>query len=474
MWWMESAISETTKNIFIESACFDASSIRLTAQRLWLRSDSSTRYEKSLDPLLTYKALARALDFLEFIWKKWIIEGDFEYLDKTQLKSAILALDPEFVIKKIWVSIPNCEIERILTALWFTYVQNSWIYDVTVPSWRVTKDISIKEDLAEEIGRVFWYEKVPETPVIWGQVVYADNKSVSLRQSTQNYFASKWWLEVYNYSFSNEQLDEKIGLKNHDNSIKILNAYSNEFTIMRRNMVANLLVNVADNKKLWDKFSFFEISKIEWKQWDKFIEVPKIAWISYSKDFSVFQSDLLWFINTSIPNVLFSIDQWTDLEIYPYFHPNKSWRLVLSTWQTIWAFWYINPQVATNFDIDDSKVLYFELDFKSILDLSIDADHIFKELPKYPWIEREINFVMEEKTSAWAIVEKILDTHKFVRSVKILDTYRNEDKLWKDKKSVTFSASLLDYEKTITDEEALNIQNLIITNLSKIWIELRK
>ncbi|EKE28051.1 MAG: hypothetical protein ACD_3C00106G0010 [uncultured bacterium (gcode 4)] len=474
IWGQDSAISDTTKDIYIESACFEASSIRLSAQRLWVRTDSSTRYEKSLDPLLTYKALSRALDFLKFVWKNWDISGDFEYLNKSALKNVELILDPEFVRTKIGVFIPNAEIERILKALWFEFLHKDSKYIVTVPSWRVTKDISIKEDLAEEIWRVYWYDKVPETPMIWEQIVYGDNKSLTLRQNTQNYFAWKGWLEVYNYSFSNESLDEKIGITDNKNAIRILNAYSNEFTILRRKMIANLLVNVADNKKIWDSFSFFEISKIEWKEESGFKEMPKIAWISYSTAFAAFQSDMIWFINSMIPNIAYSIKQWTSLDSYPYLHPNKSGELILSNGDVLWYFWYINPQVATNFDLDDSKVLYFELDFKSLLDLSQQTDHVFKDLPKYPWIDREINFVMNENTATWEVVWIIKNVNPLIKNVRVVDTYRSEEKLWINKKSVTFAAYLLDYEKTITDDEALSIQNSIIKELSKIWIELRK
>ncbi|MDD2565340.1 MAG: phenylalanine--tRNA ligase subunit beta, partial [Candidatus Gracilibacteria bacterium] len=113
---LESAISETTTNIYIESACFDASNIRLTAQRLGVRTDSSTRYEKSQDPLLTNKALARAMDFLSFIGKPGKIVGDSEYLDMTQVNNVSINFTEDFINKKIGVKIPGHEIERILKA----------------------------------------------------------------------------------------------------------------------------------------------------------------------------------------------------------------------------------------------------------------------------------------------------------------------------------------------------------------------
>ncbi len=474
MWGQDSAISETTKNVLIESACFDASSIRLSSQRLWVRTDSSARYEKSLDPLLTYRALERALEFLRFLWKSWELISDFEYLNKDSLKDANLILDPKFIAKKIGIVIPEADIERILVALWFDFSKQNSDYSVRVPSWRVTKDISIKEDLAEEIWRIYWYERVPEIPLVGEQVVYSENRSVAFRQGIQNYFAGKWWFEAYNYSFSNESSDSKIGLISIENAIKVVNAYSNEFTLMRRKMIGNLLSNVTDNKKIEDSFSFFEISKVECKQDWEFKEESKIAWISYSVSFESFKSDVIWLIDSVMSGLDFSIRQGVKLEDYPYLHPNKSWEFVTADWKVIWHFWFVNPQVATNFDLDDSKLCYFELDFATLLNLSEKSDFRFREISKYPWTTREFNFVMREKTPVGDIVSLIKRVNPLVRSVKIADIYRNEEKLWHDMKSVTFAAYLQDYEKTITDEDSMNAQNSIINELSKIWIELRK
>lgn len=472
IWWISSAISEATKNIYIESATFDAVSIRLTAQRLWIRTDASTRYEKSQDPLLTYRALSRALDFLKFIWKSWNITWNSEYFDKKSINNIKIELSIDFLINKIWVKISESKIDNILTKLGFELKKNNWNYLITIPSWRATKDVSIKEDIAEEIWRINSYSNVPEIPLNWDFVITKKNFNIKFKQIIRNYFSWKNWLEAYNYSFSNELLDEKILINNHENAIKIINAYSNEFTIMRRNMLANLLVNISDNKKLWDKFAFYEIAKISYKDKDSFVELPKLSWVSYNLGFEEFKNDLMWFLESIIWKWI-TIKQWINSDSLSYFHPNKSWEIILN-WTSLWYFWFLNPVVTSNFELDDKEVLYFELNYDLLFKNYSKNELEFTELPKFPWINRELNFVMNEREIVWDIVSNIYNLSYLIRDIKIIDIYRSAEKIWSNKKSVTFSIFIQDYEKTITDEEALVIQNRIIKELEKSWIEIRK
>lgn len=473
MWWLDSAVDENTKNIYIESACFDPVSVRLTAQRLALRSDSSTRYEKSIDPLLTYRALARAIDFLDFVWKDYKIIADSEYLDKTKLKNIKIEVPSDFITSKLWLEIPLNEIGRILSALGFGFELNGWIYNIEVPSWRAMKDISIKEDIVEEIWRIYWYTSVLEKPFSWNYEITKQNFTIDLKQKIQNYFSSKKYFEAYNYSFSNEALDEKILIKNHDNAIKVINAYSSDLSLMRRNLLANLLIKVQDNSKKSFNFKFFEIAKISQKNNDKFEEKLNIASITYWVSFDDFFSDLRGFFETIIPWYEIRYEQWNKLSEIPFFHPNKSWRIIIN-WIEVWNYWYINPQVWLNFELNDSEIIYFVADFEKILELYNWSSILYKEISKFQSIERELNFVMDEKIPVWDIIWEIIKLDKLIVDVKVIDEYRNIEKIGSSKKSITFSLLLQDLEKTISDDEAMKVQNLVINTLAKKSIELRK
>ena len=161
-----SAITETTKNAVFESATFDPVSVRMTASRIGCRTDASTRFEKSQDPLLAAVAMERTFEVLRFMGKKSIPEARFAFVDTNRLQNITIEVSHEFIAKKLGRSIPVADVQRILTALGFEYhALNDVSFEVKVPSWRATKDVSIKEDIAEEVGRVFGYEQIAEAPI---------------------------------------------------------------------------------------------------------------------------------------------------------------------------------------------------------------------------------------------------------------------------------------------------------------------
>ncbi len=257
---MGSAISETTKHAYFESACFDPVSIRLTSQRLGLRTDASMRFEKSLDPTLASRALPRVFDLLKFLGKPIHCNGAFSYLDESKVRHTNITTDLVFIEKKLGLAISKERTEDILKRLGFhVSFMDSQSFQALVPSWRATKDINIKEDLVEEIGRINGYERVPHTPITGPFSIANKNPSIELRNRINTYFSSKGLFEAYNYSFSNQTKDAAIGYTSDINSVHIQNAFNVEYTMMRRSLLPNLLDIGRENLKQQKKFAFFEL-----------------------------------------------------------------------------------------------------------------------------------------------------------------------------------------------------------------------
>lgn len=179
---MESAVTEDTKNILWESACFDATSVRLTAQRHSIRTDASTRYEKSLDPVLAGTTFPRVIEYLQFLSKEINLSGASEYIDSSQVREIELDVTYDFIDMKAGIEIPKNQTNAILNRLGFTLSETKFDADIQkiqsmnsvsdifedkihikVPSWRASKDINIKEDIAEEVSRIYGYDKTPLT-----------------------------------------------------------------------------------------------------------------------------------------------------------------------------------------------------------------------------------------------------------------------------------------------------------------------
>ena len=148
---LHTGVTEKTRNICFEAAVFDATSIRLTAQRLGLRSDASTRYEKSLDPLGSERALARAVQLLGFLGHTTTVTAGSRYLDSSQVRDITLSVSYDFLTARLGKKIEATEMETTLTHLGFAPQYTNGVFTLKVPSWRATKDVTMAEDIVEEI-----------------------------------------------------------------------------------------------------------------------------------------------------------------------------------------------------------------------------------------------------------------------------------------------------------------------------------
>lgn len=186
---MDSAVSPETRNVIWESATFDAVSVRLSAQRHGIRTDASTRYEKSLDPLLARTALPRILDYLNFLNKSFTITGFGAYTDESQVKNITIAVSYEFINIKAGIEIPKEKVHTILESLGFEIIDHTAsLITLRVPSWRASKDVSIKEDIAEEVIRIYGYDQIPLSPLDSSFTIASRNPEISLRDMTLTYF----------------------------------------------------------------------------------------------------------------------------------------------------------------------------------------------------------------------------------------------------------------------------------------------
>lgn len=467
--WLESAVSETTTNIYVESACFDPVYVRLTTQRLWLRTDASTRYEKSLDPLLAEIALPRVIEYMKFLGKKTELTAISNYVQTEKINHTTLVVGYDFINMKAWVNIPQNEVHAILGRLGFEYTKNNETLEITVPSWRATKDVSIKEDIAEEVARIYGYEQVPHIPLNADLAITESNDELNLRNITNNYFSQKNWNEVYNYSFTNETLDRSIGYTDMTTAIGIQNAFNVEYTHMRRSMMPRLLLNVSENLKHAENFSFFEIGKIFKKDEWLFRETKMLAGVCVGKNITEIRSILEWYITLASGDAILQVEQGCSL--IHALHPGISGHYTLNN-QEIARFGQIHPRLASEFSIPEDT-LYFELDYEVLLGFYTDKELLFHSISRFPSIPRDLNFILPKNTPTGHVARILDGLHPWIHNVRVVDTYEDSEKIGEGKKSVTFAFILQNEEATITDTEAMEIQNHIISNMETHGYSLR-
>jgi phenylalanyl-tRNA synthetase beta chain len=283
----DSAISGGTTRLVLESANFNASHIRKTSSRLRLRTDASMRFEKSQDPVNTVRALERACALLDQVSPGIRLVGGLadSYHPARELPPIVLPLD--WLARKLGRTLPAVEVRQILEALMFRVETiDDATLSVFVPSWRATKDISIKEDLVEEIGRMVGYASIPPTPPALAVTVPPALPARLFQRRVRDLAASQSFTEVYNYSFVSDDMAQTFPLDHASirAAIRVVNPIASEQNLLRTSLLAGIAKNVRDNARNFDTFRLFEIGKVFFSDQESEGEFPRFAAAIYSKD----------------------------------------------------------------------------------------------------------------------------------------------------------------------------------------------
>jgi phenylalanyl-tRNA synthetase beta chain len=479
---MDSAVSMETKNVIWESATFDAVSVRLSAQRHGVRTDASTRYEKSLDPLLASAATARIYDYLAFLGKNIELTAIGSYLNAEKVNKILIDVSYEFINSKASTVIPKEKIQNILERLWFWILHLESGIQITVPSWRASKDISIKEDIAEEIIRIYGYENISPMALGANSGISTRNTNRQLRDISLDYWKWQKWNEVYNYSFTNTTLDAAIGYDDMSDSVAIQNAFNVEYTHMRRSLSVRLFDNIAKNRNIEEDLRFYEIGRVYSKKQaytatvTEFLsnieikpygELPMIAGVTTNDAIESLRRSLETYLIETIGYVP-PLHQSSSL---PFLHPGASGEY--REGESIFvSFGRVHPATAEAFDVP-ADTLYWEADISLLLSHFEQKETRVAPISRFQSVPRELSFVMEELTHTGPIAMAIESHHPWISTVIVGSIYRDDERVWIAKKSVNFVFSLMSHEHTISDDEALAIQIEIIEKMKTMGCEIR-
>jgi phenylalanyl-tRNA synthetase beta chain len=254
-----SAISASTRRIVFESANFNASSVRRTSSALKLRTDASMRFEKAQDPINTTRGLARALELLEQVSPGIRVAGSVADAKGEFPRVPDIELPIEWLARKLGRRLEPAEVTRILESLEFGVTEKRpGVLSVSVPSWRATKDISIKDDLVEEVGRMIGYDSItpcaPAVPV----TVPPANETHAFYERLRDLVAAQGFTEVYNYSFLSVEAVLEFGLDPQQH-VGVINPIAADQSLLRVSLIPGVVRSLRDNLRFFDSFRFFEI-----------------------------------------------------------------------------------------------------------------------------------------------------------------------------------------------------------------------
>ncbi len=255
----ESAIGAATTRIVLESACFNATSVRKTAAKIKNRTDASMRFEKSQDPENTVRGLARAVALLQMVSPGIKLVGGLtdSYQPLPTVPPITVPLD--WLDKKLGHKASTERVRGILEALQFGVEESTpRVLTVTVPSWRATKDVSMRDDLVEEVGRMIGYGEMTPTAPLVPSVVPPANPTREFQHHLRDLVAAQGFTEAYNYSFLSDEAIAEFGFAAEDH-IRVLNPIASDQALLRNSLIPGIVRNIRENRKQFESFRLFEI-----------------------------------------------------------------------------------------------------------------------------------------------------------------------------------------------------------------------
>jgi phenylalanyl-tRNA synthetase beta chain len=467
----ENEINNTTRSIILESANFDPVSLRKTAQRLNLRTDAVMRFEKGLDPKLCSQAMNKALEIIEKTQKKIVLENSIIEQGIYQEEEKTIELDLSWLEKFIGQKIEEKTIKDILESLGIKKKkeqESKW--EITIPSWR-HRDLNLKEDLAEEIIRIYSYDKIKaSSPLSELRPVKKDPERLLIKKIKKLLSLRYKMNEVYNYSFVNEEQLSKLNLGSSKH-LKLIKPISAQHTLLRQSLAPNLIQNIKSNEAKYDKISLFEIGNIflsidgnigrDEKHSENLPHQEKILGLVLTESFESLKNIVSNLLQDLVgeADIKFlateSIIAWSDQE--------KKCLIFLNN-KEVGFLAKVSEEVKSKNKIK-KEVSVSEININSLLlALSGLKEKKYKAIPKFPPINRDLAFVIEEKILYNDIEEEIKKFDPLITRVELFDVYSG-DKLEKTKKSLAFHISYQSSEKTLTSQEVDNIQEKLIDHL---------
>ncbi|MFA5420737.1 MAG: phenylalanine--tRNA ligase subunit beta [Patescibacteria group bacterium] len=474
-----SEINNTTSSIVLEVANFNDVSVRKTAQRLSARTDAAMRFEKGLDPSLCDLALRRFVEIVKDLCPKAVFNFQPVVVENYKQEERFIALNLNWAERIIGQKIEKKEVKKILEKLNFEVEEkDDNNLNIGIPSWRL-KDINIKEDLIEEIIRIFGYNNIdivlPKTEIL------PPEKSISMeteRRVISILSCSYNFSEVYNYSFVNEEQLTKLGI-DPSPYIKLLNPLSKQHTLLRQTLSTNLFSNIKLNQSKYPNLSVFEVGNIFLnipgelpKDFDSRDNLPhqdrKLALTICREDGNTFSElkDIIYNFILELTNGL-EIDFVPTESIISWADKNEKCLLVLGS-KEIGFLAKLDPSIATKNGIK-KETASLEINFSMLVDIIVRRGPTeYKPIAKFPSINRDLAFVLDKKILFSDISKEIRSFNPLITSLELFDVYMG-DKIDENKKSMAFHLIYQSTEKTLTSEEVDSIQAGLIKKMGELF-----
>lgn len=468
---LESGIKDDTVEIMFESAVFNRENIRKSSKKLGLRSESSSRFEKGVSLDNAELALERAAQLVEILGAGKVMRGKVdEYPEVKPLQT--ITVSPRRINARIGIDIPMDKFCEILEDLEFkcNLVSEDELI-LEVPSFRL--DIEQEADIFEEIARIYGFENIPSVQLQGNSTAGVKTDKQKYLERVKDTALACGLYETLTYSFVSPKGLDKIRVPQDSklrDVVKLINPLGEDTSIMRTTLIPNMLdVVYTNSSRNIDQLAIFECGHVFTPDDMAGVEETRICIGMYGNGVDFFV----------LKGIVEKIFERVGLRGHRYladknntsFHPGRCADILCDN-KFLGTIGEIHPEVLDNYGIG-KRVYIAEIDLDTVYSLANDTI-VFKSLPKYPAITRDIALVVKNEVEVAAIEEVIMDNAGgLVEACKLFDVYKG-DQIGQGYKSVAYSIVYRSLDKTLTDDDVVAVHDKILAELkARLGAELR-
>ena len=462
------SILPDTKGILLEIANFTASTIRKTGKRFAEKTDSSIRYEKGIDTQRVDQGLNLALQLIKEIFpESKIIKYSDTYLNETQKNK--IKVSEDFLDRRLGKKIEKEKIEQILTALGYKLSYKNGEYDIIVPTWRSTGDVTIKDDVMGDIARILSFNSFEAKPIDITVEHAIKQNDVLLDRRIREYLSYRCgFYEIYTYPWIDEKYIHAARI-DIENSVKLATPPAPELAYLRSSLIPGMLEAISKNLRYYDEFKLYEIKQIYRKgdyrpsSDDEILPIQE----NYLTGCIVAKNarDIFYEAKGILENMskychmenieLEQIEKpnWADVNAYINITINN---------EIIGSLGLLSVQVMNDSKIKRTNVALFEMNMDKLIPYDSRTNK-YERLPELPLVEKDLSILVNEDVK-WLDIEESIK--KSVKEIEFVDEYKG-NQIPEGKKSITLKVRMINEGTTMTSEQINQKINSILKTLDK-------
>lgn len=452
---LSSGYTDKTETLFLEVAGFDPTAVRKTAQHFKLRTEASTRFEKYLDPMQNVVVLKRFLFLAQQLGVLGKVSEPIISVGQV-IEPRIIEVAHEMIEQRLGVSLDASFVTKSLESLGCKVALSGGLYSVTVPTYRMTKDISIVEDIIEEVGRLYGFDAIPQVLPRRDMMPFAIKQVQNARIVKQYCAYALNMHEVQDYLFYDESFLRELGPGSYDESkaVVVQNPVSENWKVMVTSLIPHLVKHVVEHKREHHEVRFFEWNNIWRMESDGPIEKSSLAGIFYDSeniDFYDAQKQLMGLFNMLQISVV-----WEKQDNMAAWYDKHRSGVLMHNGREIGRAGMLNRAFCKALSETDSFI--FELDgtFLATNEKEVAQFHPWS---KYQDVTQDVSLFVPLSLTVHEIITTIIGASNLIHDPQLIDFY--EQDAWPDKRSVTIRYTISNNKKTLEKEEIDAVVHLV-------------